>query len=179
MNGALKDNWLEALVGLVVIAAAALFIQFAAGRTSGAVGDGRYTILARFPNITGVAEGTDVRVSGMKVGAVTGVKLDPKTYQAEVRLSVDDSVRLPADSSAAITSEGLLGGSFIALLPGGDPATLKPGDEITDTQGATDLMGLVGSYINRPSGGDAEARTADAAPAAAAATSPADTARAP
>jgi phospholipid/cholesterol/gamma-HCH transport system substrate-binding protein len=73
-----------------------------------------------------------------------------------VTLTVDKAVKLPLDSSAAITSEGLLGGSFIALVPGGDPEHLAPGDEITDTQGATDLMGLIGSVINR-SGSEAPA----------------------
>ena len=90
----------------------------------------------------------------MKVGSVTAQKLDPASFQAIVTLTVDSAVRLPLDSSAAITSEGLLGGSYIALVPGGDTEQLAPGDEITDTQGATDLMGLIGSVINR-SGGDA------------------------
>ncbi len=108
-----------------------------------------YELVARFPNVTGVSVGTDVRVSGMKVGRVIAQELDPATWQAVLRLAIDRKVSLPADSSAAITSEGLLGGSFIALIPGGEEERLGPGDEIIDTQGATDLMGLVGAVINR------------------------------
>lgn len=165
----LKDHVAEALAGLAVIAVAAWFLVFALGRT-GASGTDSYELKARFPNATGIAVGSDVRVSGMKVGTVTAQMLDPASYQAVVTLSVDSEVSLPLDSSAAITSEGLLGGSFIALVPGGDPEKLAPGDEITDTQGATDLMGLIGSVINRSGGSEAPAGAAPAtaAPAGAA-----------
>jgi phospholipid/cholesterol/gamma-HCH transport system substrate-binding protein len=161
----LKDHLAEALAGLVVLGIAAWFLMFALGRT-GSNGDAVYPLKARFPNAAGINVGSDVRVSGMKVGTVTAQTLDPESYQAIVTLAVDSKVKLPLDSSAAITSEGLLGGSFIALVPGGDPEKLAPGDEITDTQGSTDLMGLIGSVINR-SGGDAGGG-AKAAPAAAA-----------
>ncbi len=157
----LKDHLAEALAGLAVIAVAAWFLLFALGRT-GASGTDSYQLTARFPNATGISVGSDVRVSGLKVGTVTGQKLDPASYQAVVTLSVDKGVSLPLDSSAAITSEGLLGGSFIALVPGGDPDKLAPGDEITDTQGATDLLGLIGSIINRSDAPAAAARIEDA-----------------
>ncbi len=128
------------------------FLVFAWNRSGSAVADS-YELVARLPNVTGVSVGTDVRVSGMKVGRVVAQELDPKTWQAVVRMAIDRRVSLPVDSSAAITSEGLLGGSFIALMPGGEEEKLAPGDEIVDTQGATDLMGLVGAVINRTGGG--------------------------
>jgi phospholipid/cholesterol/gamma-HCH transport system substrate-binding protein len=156
----LKDHVAEALAGLAVLAVALWFLLFALGRT-GASGTDSYQLKARFPNATGITVGSDVRVSGMKVGTVTAQTLDPASFQAVVTLSVDSGVSLPLDSSAAITSEGLLGGSFIALVPGGDPEKLAPGDEITDTQGATDLLGLIGSVINR-SGSSSETPAPDA-----------------
>lgn len=152
----LKDHVAEALAGVAVVAVAAWFLVFALGRT-GSSGSDSYLLSARFPNASGISVGSDVRVSGLKVGSVTAQRLDPASYQAVVTLSVDKAVKLPLDSSAAITSEGLLGGSFIALVPGGDTEQLAPGDEITDTQGSTDLMGLIGSVINRSGGDKSEA----------------------
>jgi len=167
MSSSLKENWLEALVGLLVIGVAAWFVAYAYARTSGGgAGDGAYEIAARFPNASGVTEGTDIRVSGLKVGAVTRLKLDPKTFQAIARFSVDSAVKLPTDTTAAITSQGILGGSYISLVPGGDPTMLKPGAEITDTQGSTDLMSLIGSYINRSGSSSAKSADGAAAPAA-------------
>lgn len=148
MSQLLKEHGAEAIAGVVVLAIAIWFVAFALGRT-GSTGSHHYQLSASFPSAAGISVGSDVRVSGLKVGTVTAQKLDPATFQAIVRFSVDSAVQLPIDSSAAITSEGLLGGSFIALIPGGDSEILAPGDEITDTQGATDLMGLIGSVINR------------------------------
>jgi len=152
----LKEHVAEALVGLLVLLFAAWFAFYALERSSG-IGVDRYTVTARFPNAAGIDVGSDVRVSGMKVGTVTSQTLDPVTWQAVLTFAVDSKLKLPADSSAAISSDGLLGGAHIALIPGGDPEPLMPGDEIIDTQGATDLMGLIGSFINR-SGGDSGSR---------------------
>ncbi len=107
------------------------------------------TLAALFPNATGVSAGTDVRVSGIKVGTVASQSLDPRTFQARLVLAIDERVRLPIDSSAVIASEGILGGSYVALTPGGDTEMLRQGDEIIDTQGSVDLMSLIGSFINK------------------------------
>ena len=165
MSTGLRDHWVEALAGLAVVALAAWFFLFASERTRGAVGSESYRLTARFPNVTGVAVGTDVRVSGLKVGSVTSAALDPETFEAVVTLTVDSAVSLPSDSVAAVTSEGVLGGSFIALIPGGERTTLKPGAEIVETQGATDLMGLIGAVMNQ-SGGSSADGGAGAKPAA-------------
>ena len=166
MRALLKDNVIEALVGLVVLAVAIGFVVWAYQRTEAGGGASGYKIAARFANVTGVSTGTDVRVSGMKVGTVTAQRLDAKSFQAVLDMAIDPAVKLPIDSSAAITSEGILGGSYISLTPGGDPQLLKAGDEISDTQGATDLMGLIGGFINRSGSDDsAKARPGAAAPA--------------
>lgn len=150
-----RDNLLEAFVGLLVVALAIAFVLFAWDRTGGGLGD-TLSVKAMFPAANGISVGTDVRVAGLKVGSVTRQRLDSETFQAEVTLALDRDVKIPSDSSAAITAEGLLGGTFIALVPGGAPTPLKDGDTILDTQGSVDMMGLVGSFINR-SGDDAAA----------------------
>ncbi len=163
MAGTLKDNLLEALIGLLVVVLAAGFVTYAWARTGAGEGNDGTQLVARFPNIAGVSLGTDVKVAGVKVGKVVALELDPTSYQAVLRLSVDRGLKLPIDSSAAITSEGLLGGNYVALTPGADSAMLKAGDEIVETSGAPDLMGLIGSVVNR-SGGDAPAAPANDAP---------------
>jgi phospholipid/cholesterol/gamma-HCH transport system substrate-binding protein len=163
MKGALRNNLGEALVGLAVVLLAAWFVAYAWGRTGGGAKAGGVDIAALFPNASGVNVGTDVRVAGLKVGSVTKLALDPQSYQVKVSISFEPSIKLPSDSSAAITSEGLLGATFIAFTPGGSTVPLKNGDTITDTQGSLDLMSLIGQFINKPSG--------DAAKPAAASTS--------
>lgn len=166
MKAVFRENLGEAIVGLAVVLLAALFIVYAWGATGGRHGGG-IKITALFPNASGVNVGTDVKVAGLKVGQVTGQKLDPKSFQVAVTVALDPTVKLPADSSAAITSEGLLGNPFISMTPGGSEQMLKDGDTITDTQGAMDLMALIGQFINKPSSGSAAP-----APASGAGTTP-------
>lgn len=149
MRALFKENLIEALIGALVLLVGIWFVVFAYGRTERGGMNDAYTVTARFPNASGISVGTDVRVSGLKVGTVVDQDLDPQTYQALVRMDVDKHVKLPLDSSAAITSEGILGGNYIALTPGGDTEMLRNGDEITETQGAIDMMSLIGSVINR------------------------------
>lgn len=152
MRTLLRGNAGEAIVGLVVVILAVWFLLFAWRRTGGGDQGGGIHIAALFPNAAGVNVGTDVRVAGLKVGSVTALALDPQSYQVKVAIALNPSVKLPADSSAAITSEGLLGSTFVAFTPGGSTASLKSGDTITDTQGSMDLMALIGQFINKPSG---------------------------
>ncbi|MCU0890563.1 MAG: outer membrane lipid asymmetry maintenance protein MlaD [Sandarakinorhabdus sp.] len=154
MGDTVRDNLVEAAIGFLVVVAAVAFVAFAWARTGAGEGQGGTSLVARFPNIAGVTLGTDVKVAGVKVGRVTALSLDPGSYQAVLTLSVDPGLKLPVDSSAAVTSEGLLGGNYIALTPGAEAAMLKAGDEIIETSGAPDLMGLIGSVVNR-SGGEA------------------------
>lgn len=150
MQGALRERLTEALVGLAVVLLALWFVAFAWQRTGGGGGSGSAVhVTALFPNASGIGIGTDVRIAGLKVGSVAAQKLDPKTWQAEVVLALDPATRVPADSTAVITSEGLLGGTYIQLVPGADETPLKNGDTIVDTQGSLDLMSLIGQFINR------------------------------
>ena len=144
----------EALVGLVVVVLTIWLVVAFWRRGETHAGGNAIEVTALFPNAAGVNVGTDVRVAGLSVGRVTDVSLDPEGYQAEVRMAIDPGANLPEDSSAAITSEGLLGGSYIAMLPGGADRALADDAVIMDTQGAVDMMGLVGSMIN-DSGGSA------------------------
>ena len=159
MKSLLRENGAEALIGVLVVALAIWFVAFAWGRTGGGGPAGAIRLNALFANASGVRVGTDVRVAGLKVGEVAGQALDPASYQVQVTLAIDPKLKLPKDSSAAITSEGLLGSTFIALLPGGDPTPFRNGDTIVDTQGSVDLMGMIGQFINR-SGSDAGASSA-------------------
>src|ERR1700759_5199851 len=125
MRAAVREHLIEALVGLLVVLVAVWFLFTAWQRTNGGLGDGSIHVTALFPNVAGIDNGADVRIAGMKVGTVESQRLDPQSYQAELTLALDKNIHVPADSSAAITSEGILGRSFIALVPGGDPAPLK------------------------------------------------------
>ena len=144
----MKISVVETLVGAAVIVLAVGFFAFA--YTTGGVGTGSdgYTITAEFENTAG-STGSDVRMSGVKIGTVLAQELDPVSFQAILKLSVDPKIKLPDDSTAKITSEGILGGNFVALEVGGSETTIKDGGKIENTQGSIDLFGLISQFINK------------------------------
>ena len=103
---------------------------------------------ASFRSVEGISVGADVRMGGVKVGTVTALELNPQTYRADAHFTVDGAIKLPEDTAIAISSEGLLGGSFVELLPGGSPFDLEPGAEIEDTQSATSLVNLLLNFAS-------------------------------
>lgn len=148
----MSRNIVETLLGAVVLIVAVGFLIWAYGRSN--AGDpGGYTLIAKFDRVDGLEIGGDVRISGIKVGQVLSQSLDPQTYRAEVRFSVREGIELPADSSAAIVSTGLLGGKYLALVPGGEEQLLSDGGQITLTQSAVNLEDLIGQYIFGQGGG--------------------------
>jgi phospholipid/cholesterol/gamma-HCH transport system substrate-binding protein len=121
----MKTNLVETAVGAVVIVIAAAFFTFAYTTSGIGKGSGGYQLTAEFDNADGIGIGSDVRMSGVKIGTVTSQELDPVTYQAVLRMSIDPTLKLPDDSSAKVTSEGLLGSKFVALEPGGSADMLQ------------------------------------------------------
>jgi phospholipid/cholesterol/gamma-HCH transport system substrate-binding protein len=136
----------EVLTGAVVLLVAAGFLVFAVAHSGRTAASG-YKLYASFDHIDGLAPGSDVRIAGVKVGSVLTMRVDPKTFLAIVTLNVADYIQLPKDTSAEVTSDGLLGGKFLNLSPGGDPANLRPDSVITITQSSISLEQLLGKFI--------------------------------
>jgi phospholipid/cholesterol/gamma-HCH transport system substrate-binding protein len=86
-------------------------------------------------------------MAGVKVGTVIGTSIDPQTYLADVNFTVSNAIKLPTDSSAEISSDGLLGGKYLSLVPGGADAMIKPGGRVTITQSSVSLEELLGKFI--------------------------------
>ncbi len=142
----MSSNLVESLIGAIVLFVAGWFLVFAYERT--AVGNASgYTLEAYFDRVDGLNVGSDVRMSGIKVGTIVKQELNPETFQAVVSFTVQSKVKLPTDTAAAITSEGLLGGSYLSLLPGGMEEYLVDGDIIEETQDAVDLVGMIGKFM--------------------------------
>lgn len=146
------NNTVETIIGAIVVAVAAAFLYFTYTSTSSG-SFGGYDITARMPRVDGLATGTDVRLSGVKIGSVSALTLDPKTYLVTLHMNIRSDIPIPEDSSLLVTSSGLLGGSYLSISPGGSDKMLPPGGAITNVQGSVDLMGLVGRFIG---GGNAQ-----------------------
>jgi phospholipid/cholesterol/gamma-HCH transport system substrate-binding protein len=152
----MQRNAIEPILGALVLAAAVAFLVFAYNKAGQHSFDG-YPLTARFSSIGGLETGGDVRIGGVKVGQVTSVGIDPQTYLAVVKLIVEPDIKVPVDSVASISTEGLLGGNYIGILPGISDDMLKPGARISRTEAAVSLESLIGQFIysGSKSGSDA------------------------
>ena len=84
----MQRNAIETIMGALVLLVAVVFLVFVYSSSSLGTSDG-YEVTAKFNEIDGVSRGTDVRMSGIKVGTVVDSALDPKTFLAIVRLGLD------------------------------------------------------------------------------------------
>lgn len=133
MNGETK----EIIFGALTLAALVLVIAFLYGGrqlAARSAGNG-YAVTATFNRVDGLLPGDAVRLGGVKVGYVEYAVLDPN-FRARLGLRINSGVHLPEDTSAAVHTDGLFGGKFIVLQPGGEDKMIAPGGAITFTQQA-------------------------------------------
>lgn len=136
----------ELLTGFAVIMVAALFLVYAMSG-AGEINTGGYPLQAQFSSIGGLTVGADVKIGGVVIGHVASERLDPNTYAAIINLAIDNNIKVPDDSSASVTSDGLLGNSYVAVSPGGSNTMLAPGQSFAVTQSAVNIQDLLGKFI--------------------------------
>lgn len=152
-------NVFETILGAVVLALAALFLTFAYSSADLHKVKG-YHLTANFPMVDGLKDGTDVKINGVKVGSVDGMKLNtdigPNQYLVTVSMTLDPTVQLPTDTIALIATESLLGGKYMSLEPGIDETMVKSDGtgRITRTQAPMRLDDLIGQLIYSNKRGD-------------------------
>ncbi len=149
----MQQRKLEIAVGLFMVLgfAALFFLAMRVSNLSSAGifgGDKGYEITARFQNTGSLKGRSPVSVAGVRVGQVTEIVLDSKTFEAVVHMRIGSRFStLPKDTSASILTSGLLGEQYVGLDPGGDSVLLKEGDEIRITQSALVLERFIGQFL--------------------------------
>lgn len=151
----MSQERLETLTGAVFLCIAVAFSLYAVA-FSGAVTANSYALTASFRSIEGVSLGSNVRMAGVSIGSVEKITLNPQNFSADVTLMIQDNIILPQDSTAVIASEGLLGGSFVEVQPGGAMDNLAPGDSIENTQSSISFLDLLAKFVGGSGSGSNE-----------------------
>ena len=143
----MKERVIETVVGFIVICVAIFsFMFFYKISDSGEDGDG-YFLNAYFQNIEGVAEGNDVKLSGIKIGYIDNVTLENGTYFAVARLKIKKGIDIPSDSRAIVSTSGLLGGKYIRINPGSADDNLQENGKIKITQSSINIEDLISKLM--------------------------------
>jgi phospholipid/cholesterol/gamma-HCH transport system substrate-binding protein len=143
----MSRNIVETLLGLVVFLVAIGFLVFAYHSGSIEKDYDGLRVFAVFSKVDGIATGSDVRISGVKIGKVSSLKIDPESFNAVVELSVDKRFEIPSDSSAEIISGSLLGDKYISITPGASEDHLKNGGRIAYTQPSVNIESLIAKFM--------------------------------
>lgn len=147
-----RQKIVEVWVGAFVLFALASLVVIAlkVSNFEGLTDKPTYKVDALFSNIGGLKVRSPVKISGVVVGRVEDISVDPATYQARVLMHIDkDYNELPIDTSASILTSGLLGDQYIGLTPGADDLYLTDGSQIDLVQPALVLEELIGQFITK------------------------------
>jgi phospholipid/cholesterol/gamma-HCH transport system substrate-binding protein len=148
----MNRNAIETVMGAVVLVVAAVLLFFAYTTSQVRAVTG-YEVTANFLRVEGLRDGGDVRISGIRVGTIVSQSLDPKTFDAVVRMSIDPKYKLPVDSYAQIASNGLLGDKYLQIVPGNEDDVIKAGGKIERTTPPISLESLIGQVMYSLQGG--------------------------
>ena len=141
---------IETLVGVFLLFAMACLIVLAfkvSGLTSFFKPES-YSVTADFDDIGQLKVRAAVKMGGVLIGEVTGIRLDSQTFKAVVTMRINANVNdIPEDSSASIMTAGLLGDNYIAINPMYGQTFLREGSVIQETHSAMILEKLIGQFL--------------------------------
>jgi phospholipid/cholesterol/gamma-HCH transport system substrate-binding protein len=145
----MRVNFLDAFLGFFVLLITALFLFYVyATVDSKLFKNDSFRLHARFDNVDGITTGSKVKMSGVDIGIVKSVSLEPDNFYAFITMDFDKEYSFPDDTEASVQMEGLLGGSYISILPGGSDVLLLNNQEIIYTQGSTSILNLMLKFAN-------------------------------
>ena len=145
----MKINFFDAFLGLLVLVVSGLFLFYIYVTIDTKLfKNEKFQLHARFDNIDGIVTGSKVKLSGVNIGSVKSISLEPENFYAFITMNFDKEYNFPDDTEASVQLEGLLGGSYISILPGGSDVILLKNQEILYTQGATSLLNLMLKFAN-------------------------------
>ena len=146
----MKSDIFEFIVGLGVIIIAGWFILSVISKSEKLTNVGETTkYIASFNDVSGISVGTNIKLAGVTVGKVLELKLDEINYTAEMVLGINRKIKIPNDSEIIITSEGLLGGNYVSISPGGSDIFLKANENFSFTQSSLSLNNLIQKFFGK------------------------------
>ena len=146
----MKSDIFEFIVGLGVIIIAGWFILSVVSKSEKLTNVGETTkYMASFNDVSGISVGSNIKLAGVTVGKVLELKLDEINYTAEMVLGINRKIKIPNDSEIIITSEGLLGGNYVSISPGGSDIFLSENENFSFTQSSLSLNNLIQKFFGK------------------------------
>lgn len=157
-----KTGVLESIIAFVILAFA-IYVSVVMVKKHYRTSGSYMTLKGEFDSVGGLSTGAPVKINGVIVGSVQSIALENQTFSAIVTFSVDRTLSIPKDSVASISSESLLGGKCLTIVPGSADDSLQEGDLISRTHASMDFEDWIRRALFRgggdsPSNGDGESK---------------------
>ena len=133
-------------LGILVVALTALLflLSYDSGPREEAQG---YLLSARFNATDGIGIGSDVVLTGIKVGEVISREYDVARQNVLVKMDIQNATKVPYESTISIVSDGLLGPKYAKIEPGGSEENMKSGDSFESVQDSIPLLELLEKIV--------------------------------
>jgi len=141
---------LEAAVGAFVVLGIVglIFLAYDVSQVDRVGHEGNYTVYASFATVSGLKKGASVDIAGVKVGQVTDITINAKTFEAQVTIAIDKHFQyIPDDSSISVLTQGLLGEKYLGIDIGASDTHLAQGDDFQFTKSSLVLERLVDKFL--------------------------------
>lgn len=143
-----QTGWAQLKVGIVILLAIAGILVAILNLNEGmSVFAPRSSFRAHLDDSQGIKVGAPVRMSGVDVGNVKGITIEPANRKVAVQFTVSNEVRplLRNDAAVLIRPMGLLGDKYLEILPGSPKQPPLPDGAVLSGRGETDITGVAGS----------------------------------
>lgn len=107
----------------------------------------RYPLQIQFFNSDTIEPGGNVILSGIPVGIIRSIHLNKKTFMSEVKVEINNNIKIPKDSQFVIGSVSMTDNGVIIIKPGHEKTYLTANENITNSMPYLSLEQQISNYI--------------------------------
>lgn len=142
----MKIKIVQIFVGLSILSITTIFALKLFNLSRANIDSGEsIELIADFSSSDGIEVGSDVKISGIKIGSVLNKSLT-NNYKARITIEIPSAVKIPNDSTLAIVSSGLFGGKYVEIKIGSEEEFMSNGQKFESTQGSINIEELIGKF---------------------------------
>lgn len=116
------------IIGFTSVAAViVLIVMLIAWGNTASILARNYLVTASLSNVGELKSGAPVKIGGFQIGRVAAIRMRPGRTDLEVVMDISEEHAIPRKSMVRVSTVGLVGDSFLEIVPGNSPESLRKG----------------------------------------------------
>ncbi len=141
----MKYSFLEVFTGIIVLIIAVAVVLYSLKIQNVSNNKDSYIVTGSCVNAEGITRGSDILISGIKIGYVEDMSLDTQNYTASIKMRLYQ--KIPQDSYVSISGIGLFSSKYLNITTGASDIMITPNDVVDISQGMS-LEGIIGKMVS-------------------------------